>query len=146
MPYTARVIDSLHDSSSPECRSIFEHNKSVNCDELSSLEKVLSDDTDLTFEELDESIRQYLNSTAPMWKLFLTTSTIKTLNNPKQFFPICGTRANQLGVVNFLCTGYKIVHHNWLLSTGLLMNSQTSCPPPSITAPRLKPLLTNFPG
>ena len=113
MPYAARVIDSLHDSSSPECRSIFDDFKSVNCDELSSLEKVLSDDTDLTFEELDESIRQYLNSTAPMWKLFLTTSTIKTLNNPKQFFhPICGTRANQLGVVNFLCTGYKIVHRN----------------------------------
>ena len=53
MPYTARVIDSLHHSSSPECRSIFDDFKSVNCDELSSLEKVLSDDTDLTFEELD---------------------------------------------------------------------------------------------
>ena len=112
MPYTAQVIDPLHDFSLPECRSIFDGFKSVNCDELSSLEKVLSDDTDLTFEELDESIRQYLNSTAPMWKLFLSRSTIKTLNNPKQFFPICGTRASQLVVVNFLCTGYKIVHHN----------------------------------
>lgn len=80
MPYTARVIDSLHDSSLPECRSIFDGFKSVHCDLLSSLEKVLSDDTDLTFEELDESIRQYLNSTAPMWKLFLTRSTIEFIH------------------------------------------------------------------
>ena len=75
MPYNAQVIDPLPDSSLPECRSTFDGFKSVTCDELSSLEKVMSDDADLIFEELDQLIRHYLNSTA-MWKWFLSRFTI----------------------------------------------------------------------
>ena len=71
MLYNAQVIDPLPDSSLSECRSTFDGFKSVTFDELPSLEKVMSDDADLTFEELDQLIRQYLNSTA-MWKWFLS--------------------------------------------------------------------------